>query len=195
MVRLIKSLSFFCLVLATTQAQPSDDLSPPVLDTNGQALQRGLEYYILPEDNATGGGLTLVERKDSCPLYVGQKETSGSEGLFPVTFSPFVGEENIVRESHDFIVTFSAFTTCIQSTAWRVGESDPETGRRFIVTGGVPGFFRIDRNGTSYNLGWCPSMACPNCRLRCGFAGILIENGKRLLALDGPALPFVFKRA
>ncbi|KDO77364.1 hypothetical protein CISIN_1g0437192mg, partial [Citrus sinensis] len=175
--------------------QPSDDLSPPVLDTNGQALQRGLEYYILPEDNATGGGLTLVERNDSCPLYVGQKETSGSEGLFPVTFSPFVGEENIVRESHDFIVTFSAFTTCIQSTAWRVGESDPKTGRRFIVTGGVPGFFRIDRNGTSYNLGWCPSMACPNCRLRCGFAGILIENGKRLLALDGPALPFVFKRA
>lgn len=110
MVRLIKSLSFFCLVLATTQAQPSDDLSPPVLDTNGQALQRGLEYYILPEDNATGGN-------DSCPLYVGQKETSGSEGLFPVTFSPFVGAENIVRESHDFIVTFSAFTTCIQSTA------------------------------------------------------------------------------
>lgn len=71
MVRLVKSLSFFCLVLAITQAQPSDDLSPPVLDTNGQALQRGLEYYILPEDNATGGGLTLVERNDSCPLYVG----------------------------------------------------------------------------------------------------------------------------
>lgn len=183
--------SFFCLVLAITQAQVQAQ-TPPVLDTVGQALQRGLKYYILPEGNTTGGGITLVDRNNSCPLYVGQDEEAT---LFPVTFLPFNVAENIVRESHDFIVSFSALTICVLSTAWRIGDSDPETGRRFILTGGVPAFFRIDRNGSSYNLGWCPSISCPNCRPRCGVAGILNENGTRLLALDGPPIPVVFQRA
>jgi len=35
---------------------------------------------------------------------------------------------------------------------------------------------------------------CPTCRFICGTAGGLIENGKRLLALDGSVLPVVFER-
>ncbi|XP_044508624.1 kunitz type trypsin inhibitor 104-like [Mangifera indica] len=190
-------LSLFCLVLVlaitSTMAQPSDnDTSPPVLDVNGQPLQRDLEYLILPENNASG--LTLINRNNSCPLYVGQEDSSVTQGL-PLVFTPFQAEETLIRESHDFTVAFLASTICAQSTAWRVGEEDPETGRRLIVTGGEAGFFRIDRNGTEYNLAWCPSEACPNCRPRCGIAGILIENEKRLLALDGPTVPVVFRRA
>ncbi|KAJ9172889.1 hypothetical protein P3X46_016083 [Hevea brasiliensis] len=196
MLKLIGSLSFVWLLMAmSTVAQ-----TPAVLDTNGQPLRSGVEYYVLPAATDTAGGLTLVNRTDSCPLYVGQEPLSTvvSQGL-RVTFTPFAAQnDGIIRESREFSVAFSAVSICGQSTAWRVGEEDAETSRRFIVTGGEQSYFRIDNNGGLYELVWCPGESCtaPNCgRPRCGSAGILIENGKRLLALDGSAFPFRFRRA
>lgn len=169
----------------------------PVLDTNGQPLESGVEYYVLPAITDVAGGLTLIDRNDSCPLYVGQEPIAQvvSQG-FPVILKPYANEETIIRESRDLTVTFQAFTTCIQSTSWRVGEADPETGRRFIVTAGEADYFAIQNNRGGYNFVWCPTESCPDCgRPRCGSAGILIENNKRLLVLDGPAFPFRFRRA
>ncbi|KAJ9702951.1 hypothetical protein PVL29_004624 [Vitis rotundifolia] len=195
MLRLIGAVGYIWLVMVISSvAQPSNDTNSPVLDTSGQALQRGVEYYILPSTNSSGGGLTLIDRNGSCPLYVGQEDQASSQG-FAVTFAPFFEQETIIRESRDFSVQFVAVTICIQSTAWRLGETDPETLRRLIVTGGETGYFRIERNGEGYYLAWCPTDVCPICKFDCGSAGILVENGKRLLALDGPVLSVVFKRA
>ncbi|KAF8398661.1 hypothetical protein HHK36_014516 [Tetracentron sinense] len=201
MLRLIATLSFLWLVMAIAVAQPSNEANPPVLDTAGQALESGVEYYILPDtnqtggsDNVNGGGLTLVNRNGSCPLYVGQENLVGSAGL-PVIFTPFFAGETIIRRSRDFSVYFSASTICVQSTAWKLEGSDPETERRLIVTGADQSYFRVEGDGNGYELRWCPNDVCPLCRINCGYVGVLIENGKRLLALDGPALPVVFRKA
>ncbi|KAL6196664.1 hypothetical protein ACLB2K_032278 [Fragaria x ananassa] len=203
-MKMIGSLSCcMWLVMAMVTSAPDN---APVLDTSGQALQSGVDYYIKPAITDIGGRFTLIDRNDSCPLYVGQKNTSGSED-FPVTFAPFVEGETVVREGRDQKITFSAFTICVQSTAWKVGEKQSETQRRLIVTGidqneGIAGpagnYFRINKDADIdgvYSLQWCPTELCPTCRFICGDVGALIENGKRLLALDGSALPVVFERA
>ncbi|KAH7512708.1 hypothetical protein FEM48_Zijuj12G0119300 [Ziziphus jujuba var. spinosa] len=87
-----------------------------------------------------------------------------------------------MRETKNFKVAFSAFTICAQSTAWKVGEQDPETKRRLIVTGddgSYSNYFYISKEQV--------------CLWKCG--GSLVENGKSLLALDGSVLPVVFERA
>lgn len=117
---------------------------------------------------------------------------------FAVTFTPYIEGEDTIREGRDLKVVFQAFTTCITSTEWRVGETEPTTGRRFVETGSddtATGYFRIDKSDGIYNIGWCPSDVPIRGRPRCGSAGILIEKGLRLLALDASAFPFEFVRA
>ncbi|KAL5564155.1 hypothetical protein UlMin_027319 [Ulmus minor] len=193
---LLGSLSCMWLLMAMVATAQNT----PVLDTTGQPLQRGVEYYIKPAITDNGGRFTLINRNNSCPFYVGQENVSGPEGL-PVTFAPFNEEENVVRESSDFKISFSAATICIQSTTWKLGERDEETQRRLILTGNDERFgnyFRIDRQSEGiYFFHWCPTEACPICRFDCTTTsvGALVENGKRLLALDGSVLPVVFERA
>ncbi|KDP27286.1 hypothetical protein JCGZ_21017 [Jatropha curcas] len=165
---------------------------PEVLDTTGQHVQTDVEYYILPGITGVAGALTLIDRNNSCPLYVGQDPiTVKITERLPVKFKPYADGETMIKESTDLNVTFQAFTICIQSTAWRVGE----IGRRFILTAGRPDYFKIENNGRGdYNFVYCPTESCPNCKPRCGSAGIFIENDKRLLVLDGPAFPFRFER-
>ncbi|XP_012084687.2 kunitz type trypsin inhibitor 104 [Jatropha curcas] len=165
---------------------------PEVLDTTGQHVQTDVEYYILPGITGVAGALTLIDRNNSCPLYVGQDPiTVKITERLPVKFKPYADGETMIKESTDLNVTFQAFTICIQSTAWRVGE----IGRRFILTAGRPDYFKIENNGRGdYNFVYCPTESCPNCKPRCGSVGIFIENGKRLLVLDGPAFPFRFER-
>ncbi|KAK7844175.1 kunitz trypsin inhibitor 2 [Quercus suber] len=170
-------------------AQPSSSPAP-VLDSARRPLQRGVEYYINPAITDSGGRFTLINRNGSCPFYVGQENVSGLEGL-PVIFTPFVE------------VAFSAATICVQSTAWKLGEKDPESNRRLIVTGEdqssrrTANYFRIEKasdGGDIYQISWCPTDVCPTCRFDCGTAGNLVENGKRLLALDGNVIPVSIER-
>ncbi|KAM1655683.1 hypothetical protein ACFX1Q_008541 [Malus domestica] len=192
-------ISCICLAMAiATVAQP-------VLDTAGRALQPGVDYYIKPAITDNGGRFTLINRNNSCPFFVGQENVSGPEGL-PVTFAPFAAGATVVRESRDQMITFSASTICVSSTAWKVGETDRVTQRRLIVAGapaseGLPlrSYFMINRvepeRAGVYSLRWCPTEVCPTCRFsNCGPIGALVENGKRLVALDGSGLPVVFER-
>uniref|UniRef100_A0A6N2L2F7 Uncharacterized protein n=1 Tax=Salix viminalis TaxID=40686 RepID=A0A6N2L2F7_SALVM len=197
MLRMIGSLSFIWLLMAISTAAQTQ--LPPVLDADGQPLRSGVEYYVLPGVTDVAGGLTLVDRNGSCPLYVGFAPI-GSRGI-PVVFTPRV-RDTIIRESRDFTVEFSGDSICVQSTAWMVGEENPETARRYIVTGTEPRppstlwYFNIVNNGGVYSLNWCPECLTTNCpRPRCGAAGLVDENGKSLLVLDGPAFPFIFRRA
>jgi hypothetical protein len=122
---------------------------------------------------------------------------------FPVIFTPFLEGETVIREDRDFKVVFSAATICVMSTAWKVGETDAASGRRLIVTGesqselATDNYFRIVKaevGDNIYNISWCPTDVCPTCKFNCGTAGALVENGKRLLALDGSVLPVMFER-
>ncbi|XP_028758711.1 alpha-amylase/subtilisin inhibitor-like [Neltuma alba] len=186
--------------MATSALSHSDD-NAAVLDTDRRPLQRGLEYYIKPAITDVGGRFTLINRNNSCPLYVGQVNTDAGEGL-PVIFTPYAGEDNTVKVNRDFRLAFSAITLCIQSTEWKVGENDTTSGRRLIVTGSPSGdrdysnYFRIVETqfGGIYNIQWCPTEVCPICRFDCGTVGGLRENGKILGALDGNVLPVVFER-
>ena len=196
-MRLIGSLILIWLFMAISASAQSDNAS--VLDTNGRPLERGQEYYIRPAITDNGGRFTLIDRNNSCPLYVGLENTDLAEGL-PVIFTPFEEEDDVVRVNRDFKVAFSAATTCVQSTQWRLGQNDTQVGRRLIITGQddrYANYFRIVEGqvGGSYNIEWCPTEVCPTCRFICGTAGTLRENGKILLALDGGVLPVEFHRA
>lgn len=185
--------TYLCLFMAIT----STAQSPPVLDVDGQALRPGVEYYIKPAVTDVAGNLTLKSRSNaSCPLYVGQEPLASTNIGLPVTFTLVVADEDLIREGIGIRVVFQAASTCIMSTQWQVGETEPTTGRRLVATGnddGPIGIFRIDRSNLGvYNIGWCPAMMG---RPRCGSAGIFVEDGVRLLALDGTAFPFEFVRA
>ncbi|PON69806.1 Proteinase inhibitor I3, Kunitz legume [Parasponia andersonii] len=192
------SLSFVWLAMAIA-ATSAQELSP-VLDTSGQPLRRGVEYIIRLAITDNGGPFTLIDRKGYCPFYVGQRNVT-ADGI-PVTFSPFEEGENIVRELKNFKVAFSGATICAQSTTWKVGQGEADTvdGRRLIATGDnarYGNYFYINKDGNFadiYRMEWCPAELCPTCRFRCGSLGSLFENGKRLAALDGSALPIVFER-
>ncbi|KAJ1425215.1 Proteinase inhibitor I3, Kunitz legume [Sesbania bispinosa] len=166
-----------------------------VLDKNGEPLQSDKEYYIRPGITDNGGRFTLINRNRSCPLFVGLENTDLPEGL-PVKFTPFAGKQ--VKVNRDLKVEFTASTTCVQSTEWRLGENDTRIGRRLVITGrgSYGNYFRIVEIQFAgiYNIEWCPTDVCNTCRFRCGTAGILRENGKILLALDGGKLPVVFHK-
>nr|XP_048320667.1 kunitz type trypsin inhibitor 111-like [Ziziphus jujuba var. spinosa] len=193
---IIGSLSLIWLVIAVAMTVHI----MAVLDTSGQPLESGVEYYINPAISDNGHHFSLVDRNNSCPFYAGQDNVSRPKG-YPVTLAPFEEGENVVRETKNFNVTFSAFTICVQSTAWKVGEQDPETKRRLIITGVVgsySNYFFISKEqvgGNVYRIVWCPAELCPTCRFACGNVGALAENGKKLLALDGSALSVVFEKA
>ncbi|KAE9617059.1 putative proteinase inhibitor I3, Kunitz legume [Lupinus albus] len=185
---------FFMATLALAQ----DNVS--VLDTKGNPLKRGEEYYIKPAITDNGGRFTLINRNNTCPLDVGLENTDLPDG-YPVTFTPFAMEDDVVKINRDFKVSFSVFTICAQSTEWRVGQNDTSIGRRFITTGQDGSrewgnYFKIVETQLEgiYNIGWCPTEVCPTCRFICGTAGAFTENGKILLALDGSVLPVEFHK-
>ncbi|KAK7344516.1 hypothetical protein VNO77_14197 [Canavalia gladiata] len=200
-IRLLGSFTLATwLLMATTSLAQSNNRY--ILDTNGEPLERDEEYYIRPGITDNGGRFTLINRNGSCPLYVGLENSDMSQGL-AVKLTPFGNEdEEDVRMNWDLRVAFEASSTCVQSTEWKLGENDTRSGRRLIITGRDDGrgqygnYFKIMEAQTSgmYNIQWCPTDVCPTCRFNCGTAGILRENGRILLALDGTMLPVVFQK-
>ncbi|KAM7482858.1 hypothetical protein LguiB_007441 [Lonicera macranthoides] len=178
----------------------ADDALDPVLDTAGNQLRPGTNYYILPAVRGRGGGLTLAStRNETCPLDVVQAQTEVDNGL-PVTFSPFNGD-NVVRVSTEQNIKFSAATVCTQSTVWRLENVE---GERVVTTGGVVGnpgretlsnWFNIEKDGDDYKFVYCPGV-CDICRPACGNIGVVVENGRRrLVSLSEVPLKVVFKKA
>ncbi|KAJ6419247.1 hypothetical protein OIU84_029375 [Salix udensis] len=110
MLRLISVLSLVCLLMATScMAQ-----GPPVLDTDGNPVTRGVEYYVNPAVTDVAGGLTLVTRNGSCPSYVGQVPIGpGIVRGLPVIFNPINPGDSIITENTQFTVCiFSRFNLC-----------------------------------------------------------------------------------
>ncbi|MGL7116101.1 Kunitz family serine protease inhibitor, partial [Salmonella sp. NW1113] len=178
-----------CILLLMAISSTAHESSTPVLDTAGRPLERDVEYYINPAVTDVIGALTLTSRNGTwCPLFVGPEPLgSGSRGL-PVTLTPFIEDENIIREGRDVRIVFQAGSICVQSTQWVVGQTEPITGRRLIAASFSEtafGYFRIDKSNLGvYNIGWCPTDVPIRGRPRCGTAGLLDEEGVSLLALD-----------
>nr|CAD1844310.1 unnamed protein product [Ananas comosus var. bracteatus] len=119
---LLSLLSLFLFAVPAVRAAPPE----PVYDTDGHPLRRGESYYVLPV--IRGGGLTLAQRHRMCPLYVAQESQEVKMGL-PVTFSPVdsaAAADDTVRLSTDVNVRFDVVTVCVQSTVWRLGDTEGE---------------------------------------------------------------------
>ncbi|CAD5174815.1 unnamed protein product [Musa acuminata subsp. malaccensis] len=193
-------LSAIFLVFSALALPASAD--EPVRDTDGNVLQRGVDYYIRPTVTDIGGGLTLEARNGSCPLSVALASLPADNGL-PLQFSPEDDDDDTVELSTDTNVIFSAFTTCLQSTVWKL-ELDEGEGRYYVVIGGVAGnpgketlsnWFKIESYQGVYKLVFCPTV-CDYCRPVCGSLGVYEQGGRQWLGIrDDTPFPFEFKRA
>ncbi|KAK9115511.1 hypothetical protein Sjap_014458 [Stephania japonica] len=163
-----------------------------VLDISHRKLQTGTGYYVLPVIRGMGGGLTLKLKNKTCPSYAGQDRLEISRGL-PLKFIPADTKQKFVQESTDMNVVFSAATICMQSTEWRLGNVVDNTGRQYVMSGGVTGNPGV---GTvqSGELVFCPTV-CKFCKVICGDLGVFVENGERWLGLSDVPLAVMFKKA
>lgn len=209
MIKTPTPLLFLSLILLSsifaTFLVAVDSATSPVLDTEGNELRTGTDYYILPVVGGNGGGLTLSTTTSNgtitCPANVVQEQNEVDNGL-PLTFSPVDPEEGVIRVATDTNIKFSAVTICAQSTVWR--RDDGSAGNYFVTTGGVEGnpgrqtvsnWFRIDEYEGDYKLAFCP-MVCDICRVACGDFGVYVdENGTRRLAFSDVPLKVMFKKA
>ncbi|CAA7403760.1 unnamed protein product [Spirodela intermedia] len=113
------------LLLATSHAAI---ISDPVLDSSGNELKRGHQYYVLPAIfGPLGGGLNLMSLNETCPLYVTREISEMARGL-PVMFFPENPDRSTVREGGTFNAMFAAPTQCTESTVWTVKEGTLATG-------------------------------------------------------------------
>ncbi|KAK8590150.1 hypothetical protein V6N13_088931 [Hibiscus sabdariffa] len=204
------SLAFTFLFLGSSIAS---DEPEAVVDTSGQVLRAGVNYYVVPAVHGHGGGFGLnsASNLSLCPLFVVQEQLEGTHGL-PLYFSPVAVsvEQSVVRESTDVKVTFNAPTICIQGTLWllvydgsiqmfAVGTHEvdgnphphphPHPGRQTLNS-----WFKIKKFDDGYKLVFCPSV-CDTHPPVCGDLGVVIVNGYRRLVLTDDPLKVVFRRA
>ncbi|KAJ7975453.1 Kunitz trypsin inhibitor [Quillaja saponaria] len=194
-------VAFSSFLLFAFITKPLIAAAEPVLDTDGEQLQWGVKYYILPVFRGRGGGLTLADSK-YCPLNVVQEHSELSNGL-PLTFTPGFSKLPFVQTSSDLNIEFSGASICVQSLIWRLVESK---GIWFVSTGGkkhepsLTSWFKIERDGDDYKLVFCPKSS--EIPYLCGDLAIYIvgseTNELRRLALgeyDSQAFVVKFKKA
>nr|GMD37877.1 kunitz trypsin inhibitor 2-like [Ipomoea batatas] len=98
---LFLSLFLFSALLSNNAAQTP----PAVLDTDGNTVQGGVKYVIVPVQASQGGGLDLASTgSQTCPksvVQVAPKATGNSVTFFPVN------PKDVVRNGTDLNVQFS----------------------------------------------------------------------------------------
>ncbi|KAA8536992.1 hypothetical protein F0562_029470 [Nyssa sinensis] len=166
--------------ISCEKAEAGDTLDP-VLDIHGNELQASERYYALPLLWAMGGGLTLSRNINGslCPLNVVQSPYEIDNG-FPLTFTPILDKENVIRVSTALDIEFSNIPTyCRQPLVWTVEGS-------FVTTNGEGGSFirnfQIQKSketliGTTYKFVYCVA------RMVCQDIGRSSVNGVRALTL------------
>ncbi|KAH6770496.1 hypothetical protein C2S52_015299 [Perilla frutescens var. hirtella] len=199
-----KVCSLCSLLLISIYIAAAAESPAAVLDILGKQLRVGTDYYILPVVRGRGGGLTLstAAGNKSCPLDVVQERLEIKKGL-PLTFQPANAKKGVVRVSTDHNIKFSASSTCVESTVWKL-DYEESSQKYFITTGGVEGnpgretlsnWFKIEEYGSDYKLVFCPTL-CNYCKVICRDISIFVEdNGvRRRLGLNlTDAAPAPFK--
>ncbi|KMS98968.1 hypothetical protein BVRB_3g067080 [Beta vulgaris subsp. vulgaris] len=108
-----------------------------VLDTDGEPLVNGGQYYIIPQSaGIMGRGLTLISKPDAspCPLHITRDKDETSLGIPATITSPFKVE--FITDSVPINIVFKDTPNiCVQSLAWQM-IPDETTGQFYVATGG-----------------------------------------------------------
>ncbi|KAH0688100.1 hypothetical protein KY284_018653 [Solanum tuberosum] len=179
----ILSTSFIFLVKA-------QNISEPVLDISGKALEKGSQYFIVPVSGRSNeGGLDVSSIRNTVDTLVVTQNAQSSMGS-SLRFTPVDSNETIIRLSTDLNVKFMSIVfTYNMSTVWTINTTlIPQ--RYLVAVGGVEGnpgrdtlgnWFKIDKYEDAYKFVYCPGV-CETCRPFCGDIGIIVEpNNKRVL--------------
>ncbi|NP_001275020.2 aspartic protease inhibitor 8 precursor [Solanum tuberosum] len=177
---------------------PSESPLPkPVLDTNGKELNPNSSYRIISIGRgALGGDVYLGKSPNSdapCPDGVFRYNSDVGPSVTPVRFIPLSGG---IFEDQLLNIQFNIATVklCVSYTIWKVGNLNAYFRTMLLETGGTIGqadssYFKIVKlSNFGYNLLYCPitpPFLCPFCRDDnfCAKVGVVIQNGKRRLAL------------
>ncbi|CAK9140730.1 unnamed protein product [Ilex paraguariensis] len=109
----------------------------------------------------------------------------------------------VVRVTTDLNIKFSIDQVCNQSTVWRFEANGQEPGPYFVTLGGVEGnpgretitnWFAIEKFEDAYKIQYCPNV-CDTCRVICGDIGVVVDDGRRRLALIDQPFKVIFKKA
>jgi len=142
-----------------------------VLDTNGNPIVPGAEYYIFPAtQDPHKGGLGLAKTGDSkCPITILQNENI--TGL-PVKFTIQGISNGIIFTGTDLKIEFTKKPNCIKSSQWLMFLDYHDAGIFNVITGAyldpdIPeilyGTFYIQKYGNAYKLGFCASLGELTC--------------------------------
>ncbi|CAA6666949.1 unnamed protein product [Spirodela intermedia] len=152
-------LLLLSFLLATSHAAIYPD---PVLDSRGNELKRGHQYYVLPAfSGPLGGGLNLVSLNETCPLYVAREESENPD-------------RSAVLEGGTFYAMFAAPTQCTESTVWRAKVGTLTTGGSVSQSiGPHDSRFAIQKSDDpkwAYEISSCPcsvDVDRASCRMGC----------------------------
>nr|AFX67012.1 aspartic protease inhibitor 5 [Solanum tuberosum] len=176
---------------------PSESPLPkPVLDTNGKELNPNSSYRIISIGRgALGGDVYLGKSPNSdapCPDGVFRYNSDVGPSGTPVRFTPLSGG---IFEDQLLNIQFNIPTVklCVSYTIWKVGNLNAYFRTMLLETGGTIGqadnsYFKIVKSSKiGYNLLSCPftsiiCLRCPEDQF-CAKVGVVIQNGKRRLAL------------
>ncbi|KAK7270717.1 hypothetical protein RJT34_26075 [Clitoria ternatea] len=171
-----------------------------VVDTSGKMVRAGANYYIV---SASGdvGGLDLNATGQDCPLDV--VAVDGNSGSV-ISFTPVNTKKGVIRVSTDLNINFVAYySSCPQSTVWKLKGYDYSTGQWFVTTGGdfgnpgwqtINNWFKIEEYEDAYKLVYCPSV-CKGCSYQCSDIGIYQDQYGKRLALTYPPYKVKFQLA
>nr|BBO25485.1 Kunitz-type protease inhibitor [Apios americana] len=196
----MKSTMLFALfLLSAFTSYLSSANANPVLDMDGDLVQNGGAYYILPVIRGKGGGIErAVTGKETCPLTVVQSRSEVSKGLPVRISSPY-----LILNINEGLVLNLGFTSsprCAPTPWWTIVESKQE-GLAVKLTGyedTVPGWFKIEKasHGNS-DINDYKLVFCEHDTSKCGDIGIYIDRkgNRRLVVTEHDPLVVQFQKA
>ncbi|KAL1356292.1 hypothetical protein HN51_008302 [Arachis hypogaea] len=213
-------LSLFALCTRQIFFGGYDDDSPnQVLDTLGNKLREGENYYIIPvqaTNNKFSIGTMILNctfNADAvCPtLFFGVVDGIMNHGQ-PFSFSSIKpNKRGFVHVSRDLNIKFSSSwvqtSYCCNkrySRVWEIGMFDRSTRKWFVTSGGSVGnpswrsikkWFKIEKYEKDYKIVYCPSF-CEYCKVQCRDIGVYEDqNGNKRLALVDVPYKVQFQKA
>ncbi|KAE8662080.1 Detected protein of unknown function [Hibiscus syriacus] len=200
------AVSFLIFLFSTSSifSSVANAARKPVLDSDGNALRSGVQYYIVSTIWGAGGA-SLEPRsfEKPCPKLV---VLNGFQTGVPVVFYPEDTNDTTVYESSDVNIQFVPGTDpyCQTSTTWKVSDYDPSSGKWWLTIGGEVGnpgsqtlnsWFRIRKGGDGYVFSFCPAV-CDSCISLCNEINRISHDTKVRLGLaKGDGGSFLFMKA
>ena len=182
----MKSTLFALFLLCALTSYLPSATAGDVVDTDGNPVENGGTYFVLPTIILNGGGIEYATfGNETCPVTVAQSRDQFCKG-FPITISSPARIRHI-SEGLSLNIGFTFASPCSPASEWTIVKDQPE-GLAVKLTGyenKVPGWFNIERVSREYNdykLVFCPQQAEDN---KCEDIGIQIDDdGIRRLVLS-----------